>query len=186
MSLNCTGICDAVQHNSGIWAKDLHGHSNHCIFDNCLKFSLLLCPLPNSGLARQICSLFFYTHCNYPCFSSFRMDYTVFVKKSCHCTLPSHLLHLHSFTAHTCQNALSSGLFPGAAQGAGCDHKNLLVVWFLGICYKKNLLNRKIFKGLYFKGKAVHLISCFPWVLIHLLGILNLSFVCMAFTWLPD
>lgn len=52
---------------------------------------------------------------------------------------------------------LASGLFPGAAQGVGCDNKNLIAVWFLGICYKKNILNKKIWKELYFKGKALNL-----------------------------
>lgn len=91
VSLNSIGTCDVV----GISAKDVHDHSNHCIFDHCLKFSLVLCPLSNPGLARQICSLCPYTHCNYPCFSNFRMDYICLVKittgrilGSCHCTLP--------------------------------------------------------------------------------------------------
>jgi len=63
-------------------ANNTHSHRNHWISDSCFKFSLLLCPLPNWGLARWISYLFPYTHCTYPCFYSFRMDYLVFFSKN--------------------------------------------------------------------------------------------------------
>lgn len=140
-------------------AKDIHSHRNHCIFDNCFKFSLILHPLPNWGLARWICYLFPYTHCNYPCFNSFRMDYLVFFGKNQN-VKTTWKLPLHTTVTSYCIFILSLLAFakmPWLLAYFQVQFKVLVLTkktfssWFLRICYKNFLLNGKILKGMSIK-----------------------------------
>lgn len=127
-------------------AKDMHSHRNHWVFENCFKFSLVFCPLPNWGIAGWICYLFPYTRCNYPCFSSFRMDYLVLFGKNQNMKT-TWKLPLHTTITSYCIFILSLLLLAKMPWLLACFQVQfkvlvltkiiLLAVWFLGICYKK-------------------------------------------------
>lgn len=170
VSLNSIGICDAVRvvfkfFSEPVSAKDIHSHRNHCIFDNCFKFSLILHPLLNWGLARWICYLFPYAHCNYPCFNSFGMDYLVFFGKNQN-VKTTWKLRLHTTVTSYCIFILSLLVFakmPWLLAYFQVQFKVLVLTkktfssWFLGIRYKNFLLNGKILKGMSVKWKTLNL-----------------------------